>query len=232
MAEKRKQNPKFTSMKGTFKWPRLNEPDTKFKPEGEYSVKLIVPQADAKPLLDKLAPLHADAVKEGKAEFKAMDKATLAKMKAKGKDFNVNPFYSDEVDEDGEKTGNVEFFFKMTASGTSKKTGKEWSRKPAMFDARGKKIVVNPWGGTVGKVSFEARPYFIKGTLSAGLKLALEAVQIIDLVEGGQRSASAYGFEEEEGYEGSDAPAADTSDDDDNSTQDAGDGEQKSTTDF
>ena len=38
MATKKRE--RFVSPKGTAVWPRLNEPDTKFKPEGEYTVSL------------------------------------------------------------------------------------------------------------------------------------------------------------------------------------------------
>lgn len=66
------------------------------------------------------------------------------------------------------------------------------------------------WGGSVGRVNFEIgmtgqdkdsqKPgYFIPGTGAAGLSLKLRAVQVIDLVEGGTRSASDYGFENEAG---------------------------------
>jgi hypothetical protein len=40
-----------TTPKGRALWPRLNEPDTKFKEEGEYSVKLILPADKAEPLM-------------------------------------------------------------------------------------------------------------------------------------------------------------------------------------
>jgi len=104
----------------------------------------------------------------------------------------------------------------MAASGEVKngpKKGQKWSRKPMIFDAAGQPMrkVPDIYGGTIGRVRFSLRPYFIKGTGAAGLKLALEAVQIIDLVSGGQRSASSCGFEAEEGYVHSDADEADTS---------------------
>lgn len=55
------------------------------------------------------------------------------------------------------------------------------------------------WGGTEGKVSFEVAPYFIPGTALAGIKLRLNAVQVIELRSGGNKSAGEYGFGEEEG---------------------------------
>src|SRR5699024_3019131 len=98
--------------------------------------------------------------------------------------------------------------------------GRRWNRKPQFFDAKGKPMLKVPdiWGGTVGKVSFSfvTDGYFIPGTGACGISLQLEAVQIIDLVSAGQRSADDYGFGEEEGYEHDDeAFKADASEDED-----------------
>jgi len=205
---KRTSAPQFTSFKGTFKYPKLNEPDTKFKAEGEYSVKLIGNENDpaVQALMAKLVPMHEAAVARGKALIK------------KGKSLSVNPLFTQVYDETTEEpTGEVEFVFKMGASGTYKngpKAGQTWTRKPGLFDAKGNAMVKAPsiWGGTVGKVSFEVgvdresgEPgYFIPGTGTAGLSLRLLAVQVIDLVSGGQRTAAGYGFGEEDGYSASD----------------------------
>jgi ssDNA-binding protein len=205
---KRTSAPQFTSFKGTFKYPKLNEPDTKFKAEGEYSVKLIGNESDpaVQALMGKLVPMHQAAVNRGKALIK------------KGKSLSVNPLFNVVYDETTEEpTGEVEFTFKMAASGTYKngpKAGQKWTRKPGLFDAKGNAMANAPsiWGGTVGKVSFEVgvdresgEPgYFVPGTGTAGLSLRLLAVQVIDLVSGGQRTAAGYGFGEEDGYTASD----------------------------
>jgi hypothetical protein len=41
---------RFVTPKGVAGWPKLMRPDTKFKPEGEYSTKLNVPGDDEKAL--------------------------------------------------------------------------------------------------------------------------------------------------------------------------------------
>lgn len=204
MADKKPKNPEFTSPRGTFVYPKLNEPDYGTddfpKPDGEYSVRLRLSEADAEPLLAKLQPLLDEAYAEGRKRFEELPVANRKKLK----DITENDLFQVEYDKDTEEpTGNLLFKFTMKASGTSKKTGKDWSRKPVIFDAKGRKMNNAPsiWGGTVGKVSFEVRPYFIVGTAAAGLKLGLNAVQVIDLVSGGGRDAEAYGFGEEEGYE-------------------------------
>lgn len=208
---KRVKNPTGTTPKGIFKYPALDKPDygnEKFpKPNGEYKVQLILSEADAQPLIDKLQPTYDAAIEEGKAEFAKLKVEARKKLK----ELTANDLYAIEYDRETEEpTGNLIFKFTMAASGENKKKEK-WSRKPAVFDAKGKPLLKVPaiWGGTIGKVSYEASPYFIPGTGAAGLKLRLNAVQIIDLVSGGQRDAGAYGFDSEEGYEGSDAPADD-----------------------
>jgi hypothetical protein len=96
----------------------------------------------------------------------------------------------------------------------SKKDNKPWNRKIALFDAKGKPIlkIESVWGGSEVKVSYEASPYFIPGTGAAGLKLRLNAVQILKLVSGGNRDAGAYGFGEEDGFDGSSVAADDAED--------------------
>lgn len=205
MAEKRPKNFSSTTPRGTFRYPALDKPDygnEKFpKPNGSYKVQLILSQADAEPMIAKLQPIFDKAIEDGKVEFSKLKVEARKKLK----ELQVNDLYSPEYDKDTEEeTGNIIFKFEMAASGTNAKK-EPWSRKPAIFDAKGKPLKPVPpiWGGTEGKISYEAAPYFIPGTGAAGLKLRLNAVQIIELVSGGQRDAGAYGFGEEDGYEGS-----------------------------
>ncbi|WEM05508.1 ssDNA binding protein and ssDNA annealing protein [Ralstonia phage BOESR1] len=204
MADKKQKNPEFTSPRGVFVYPKLNEPDygnEKFpKPDGEYSVNLRMTREAAEQWINAKLKTHLDeAYAEAEAEFAKLPVGTRKKLGS----VTQNDLFKIEYDkETEEETGFVTFKFAMKAGGKTK-AGKEWSRKPVIFDAKGKKMVKTPdiWGGTEGKVSFEARPYFIPGTGAAGLKLALNAVQVIDLKSGGGRDAEGYGFGEEDGYE-------------------------------
>lgn len=211
MAGKRPEAPKFNTPKVTFKFPRLGVADTKFKAEGEYSVKVVGPKAAFAALIAKLEPLHKEAVKRGKAAYAALPVATRKKLDAKG-GFTINPLFNLVYDDDEKETGEIEMNIKMVASGTYKsgpKQGKTWTRKPSVYDSKMKPMDGSKvWGGSKGYVSFEVgidkdgQPgYFIPGTGAAGLSLKLQAVQVIELVQGGSRSASDYGFAEEEGHE-------------------------------
>jgi hypothetical protein len=118
----------------------------------------------------------------------------------------MNPLFTTVYDENEEPTGQVELKLKMVASGTTKRgprEGKKWARKPDLFDALGRKVTqkVDIWGGSelIIGFSFADGGYFIPATGAAGLSLKLEAVQIITLRQGGERSADSYGFKREDG---------------------------------
>ena len=49
------------------------------------------------------------------------------------------------------------------------------------------------------KVAFDPIPYYMASTNKAGVSLRLKAVQVIDLVTGGEKTADAFGFSEEDG---------------------------------
>jgi hypothetical protein len=219
--EKRKRNPEFTTDKGKFRFPKLNDIDfgtEKFpKPAGEFSVQLVLPEGHAyiEKFNTQIAELVEQAEEMGKEGFEKLKPA----MKKKFKEPTLNENFSPVLDKDtNEETGEVVIKFKMAASGESKKDGKKWIARPAVFDAKGKPIAlfVNApgkanhgkglaaapkiWGGTVGKVAFEAFPYWNASSATYGVATRLKAVQIIDLVSQGSRSASGYGFGEEDGY--------------------------------
>ncbi len=221
-----KKYPKLTTPRGVFKWPRLAEADygnDKFpKPNGEFKVTLVLAGDAAQQLIRKIRPFYDEALDQGKAEY-----AKLPVKTRKSKALAINDFYSPVYDEETEEeTGAYEFKFSMTASGVNKKTGKKWERKPALFDAKGKPLPksISPWGGSEGKVSFSMNPYFIPGTCMVGLKLMLEAAQIIELVSGGQKDAKGYGFGEEEGFE-ADEEFGDESSEDETKAEEEGDGD-------
>ena len=177
---------------GEAVFPRIVVPDTKFDADGTYSLKLRLPDGpDADALIAKI-----DAVRE-KAHELAVEEAPNAAAAKKIK--MADPSYGRELDrETGEDTGNWLFNFKMKASGVSKKTGKSWSRKPALFDAKGQPITTltkneDVWTGSIVKVAFELRPFY-STSFGAGCSQNLQAVQIIELVSGEGKSAEDFGF--------------------------------------
>lgn len=236
MADDKVKPIKMITPRGTFIWPKLNEPDfgnEKFpKPDGEFGTKLRVKADDPAvvEMLNKLQPLLEAAIVKGKEEFQKLKVDQRKKLK----DITINPLFSTVYDQETEEpTGDIEFKFAMAHSGTIKKgpkAGKKWERSPALFDAKGKPMKAAIWSGTIGKVSFSVNPegYFIPGTGAVGLKLGLEAVQVIQLANGRDRNADSYGFGTEDGYSEDDAPQggfSDESGEGDSSGDDQGNGD-------
>lgn len=213
------------SPKGTFGYVYLNTPDTKFKPEGEFKVPLILPRksAEAKALMQEIDKQIVAAVAQARKDNpKIAKKIEACEDKA----------YRFETDDDDSPTGNVIFTFKMKASGKSRKTGKDYTRRPALFDAFGKPVdpaKVSVGKGTVGRVSYQFNPFFQTTKVGAGVSLWLEGVQIIDLVEyNGMGDAAAHGFEEEDGgsfaaddLDEEEEDATDSEDEEDEEAEDA-----------
>src|SRR4051812_10677961 len=108
---------RYTTPPGVAVFPRLNEPDAKFKDAGEYSVILQLSEADAAPLLAQLQPIYDAAID-----------AASANPKNKNKKLVDWPLYSDAIDANKDVIpGVLQFKFKKLASGVSKKTGKAWN---------------------------------------------------------------------------------------------------------
>ncbi len=165
-----------TTPTGVALYPWLSKPDTKFSTEGEYKVNLVLSKDDAKPIVDTINEVFSENLQ---SEMKKKKKKELK---------TANPPYQDELDDNGQATGNVIFKFKSKAM-----------YKPALFDAKGNTMVgSNIWGGSEVRVNASVSPYFTP-TVGAGVALRLRAVQVIALVEGSE-GAGRFGFEETTGY--------------------------------
>ena len=196
MTEQKKAE-RFVSPKGTASYPHLTNPDTKFNPDGEYKVSLIVAGDDASKVVNFLTEKHKAAVAQVKKEN--------ARKRVKEGDLPI-------IENDD---GTVTFKFKMKAKVIPKK-GDPFEQKPALFDAKGKPLTgeTKVGGGSTIKVCYEVVPYYT-AIAGVGISLRLKAVQVIELKEysGGGGNAESYGFGEEEGYEADDednAPPFDT----------------------
>lgn len=197
---------KILTPKGRALWATLNTPDVKFDPAGKYSVKIAFGDDEAvSALIEKLTDMRDKYVAAVRAELQKGN----GSAKAKAKSLKVRPVVQPVLDEDGEETDEVFLNASMKASGVSKKTSKPWTRSPALFDAAGRKLDEAPavYGGSILRVAAEAQPYYKAADNEIGVSLRLEAVQIIELVSGGQRDASDYGFGSEDGFTAEDSAA-------------------------
>jgi len=203
----------FTSPRGWFRYPRVGEPDygNKEYPKknGEFSVQLVLKQDDAatKLFIAKLQPICDQAIKDGKKAFSELKANTRRKLKEP----KIYPLFSELYDDNDKPTGEIAFKFAAPYKVEVKngpKAGKVYHFRPGVFDANlrpmdGRKV----WARSEGVVSFElglnkegTPGYFIPGTGAIGLKLKLVGVQVLKLVQGGERDAASMGFEAQEGY--------------------------------
>ena len=189
---KPKKLPPLNTPRGVAVYPALNTPDTKFKPEGEYAVRLaFVPDApgvtelvdELKGRLDTLWDEHLTTL-------------DAAKRKQFEKQYSKAPVFTEEVDKEGDETGRILINFKMKASGKNKKTGKEWTQKPTILDAKGAKMDNPPdiFGGSVLRIGFETTAGPVPSSKLFYLSCRLLAVKVLELVSRGGYSADALVF--------------------------------------
>jgi hypothetical protein len=209
MAEEKKPKivfEKIASPRGVAVWPRLTEPDFKFKKElGEYSVKLRVPkdvaEAWAGPLVAALDKLVAEQKAEMEAELKEAKGKKKADLKKALDEMPINPLpITPAYDDEGNETDEMEIKFAASGGWKDKKTGAIKPRKIPLEDSKGNPIKrkLDIWGGSEIRVFATIRPYVTPKGI--GVRLGLEAVRIIKLVQGGAGgfSAAAYGVEKED----------------------------------
>lgn len=208
----------FPRLRTAFVW--LNRPNTKWKAEGKYECTVIADPADE--AIEKIVAVMEKVRDEAfEAKVAELKDAGTPKAKAVLKKLHKADIGAPELNDDAEETGNIKFRATSTASGTSKKDGKPWTRSPALFDAKGKKLDNPPniFAGSEVKMAVTAASYYKPDNSSVGCTLYLDAVQIIKLVSGsGDQSAEGYGFGEEDGFEADDSadtPAGEGSNGDD-----------------
>jgi hypothetical protein len=196
LPEKRKP---IATPRGVAVYPRLTTPDTKFNPEGVYSIRFRIPATAAKDLLAKIeAEYDASYVKhleKARAEAKEKRKPPVKDIKRADKPYKA------VVDEEGNETGELEFNFKLPAVG-KKQDGTTYTRRPNIVDASGASLLgrdLKIGGGSIVRVSFFLNDFFTP-LVGAGVSLRLYGVQVLKLVEFNSASAESMGFGKEDGY--------------------------------
>ena len=175
-------------------YPWLNSPDTKFNAEGEYKVTLKIGSDEAAPLIEEIDETINNYQKE------------QADKDPKVGRYSANPPYEEEVDDQGNLTGNYLFKFKQKAK-INTKDGRSIDMKIALYDAQRTPTDAMIGGGSEIKVAATLWPYVLPTTKSVGVSLRPSAVQILSLVSvGGNKMANL--FENEEGFVASNDNAA------------------------
>jgi|TARA_R100000656_G_scaffold28408_1_gene24809 hypothetical protein len=155
----------LTSPKGKAIFPHLTEPDTKYKAEGEYHVKLECNKSEGQNII---ALIGSEIAKKVKEQHDLDPKKPITKA----------PLPYVEVND------KVVFNFKMKASGIRKSDGKHFTQKPVLVNADLSPVEpdMQIWGDSILKITFE--PYAWNMPIGIGCTLRLKAVQVLELVTG------------------------------------------------
>lgn len=190
-------------------------------PKGGYKLTLALESAAADKLRGMLAEEIDMARNIAEDKFRELKPATRKKLGS----MTFNELGVEEYDKDDQPTGRILFRFKTSAF-YEKRDGTKMQRKVPLFDSMMQPVLLKeePGNGSLVRVAFTCAPYFVEGQGAGGLSLYLDAVQIIKLNLFGGRSASDYGFGEEDvdgGFNAADvkddeaAHSEDSADDDD-----------------
>lgn len=175
-------------IQGNALWAKVFEPDTKFDPNGTYSIQVTIPEEEAAGICEYL----------DKVVQERFDEEVKAKPKMKNS-LSTKAGYEPHYDKDGNETGLVEFRFKLKAK-VQTRDGSLYDQKPIVVDAKRNPMDSNNLigNGSTVKVAFEPIPYVMASTKQVGVSLRLKGVQVIELVEYGNGGASM--FDEEDGF--------------------------------
>ena len=184
--------PRYVTPLGVAQYPWLVEPDTKFNPDGDYKVNMLFGDTKNADLQYMLEDLNSTLEEYYQSLIKDPKYSKYASKIHKA------DIYEEDAD------GNIVMKFKQRA--VIKSIKGTYDVKIPIFDSKGKPLSdIKLGGGSKIKLCFSVSPYFVASTKMCGLSLRPVAVEVIELkewTEGG--TMQAYGFDSEDGYEGTD----------------------------
>ena len=172
---------------GRAKFPYLVNPDTKFDERGTFKVDLI------------LKSQEASAIKTAATKLATSFKKEDVESNPSRKKWGLHLPLLDDIDQDGEDTGQKVARFKQAAT-IRTRDGREIQKSILLFDSQGNRISgINPYSGTKMSVAYTMSAYANPTGKTYGVTFRLVAAQIIELVEGGTgMSAESLGFQNQE----------------------------------
>ena len=190
----------LTTPVGIAKYPYLVKPDTKFDERGIYKVDLILKPSEAKTI--------ESAAKKLASKLKMDDVKTNPARKKWGLHLPL----LEDAKQDGEATGMVVVRFKQAAV-LRTRDGREINKSVLIFDSQGNRVTdINPYSGTKMAVAYTMSAYANPTGSTYGVTFRLVAVQVIELVEGGNGAdAESLGFSKQDGFVQQDAVNEDES---------------------
>lgn len=209
-------NKRYVSPKGTLEpYAYLNKPDygrDHFANErGKYKAAITMDLSD--PKVQELCAFLTE-VYDKTYEVYLQDNRENPPKVVKGKKI-LEPYQGDLpfIENDD---GTVTFKFDAWAAYTDSKTNEIKPISLSYADARGKPIkqkeLPNIFGGSTLRASFKILPYGWSNVAGASIKLQLQGVMLIDVVESSGGTDEFSEFAEEDGYEADGSLKADPSD--------------------
>jgi len=159
-------------IQGKAMWAKVYDADTKFDPNGIYSISVLVPESDAQEMCE-----HLDGLAKKRL-------AEEIKNNPKRKDLTLRTPFAPATDKDGNETGEIEFKVKLKAKFQSR-DGKWFTQKPLVVDSKRTPMTKDNLigNGSTIKVAFEPIPYVMMSSKTCSVSLRLKGVQVLNLVE-------------------------------------------------
>ena len=181
----------FVSPEGIARYPHLAEPNVKFVKTGKYEVRLYFDSEGGAKLLAMLQEAYDEAIRLGKEKYEKLSAQSKANTA-----FSPQPFYKEEVLDDGTSTGRIFVNFDKFAK-LELDDGRVLEFKVPVFDKANKPMLTEDIrqasSGSIMKAAFKVKPYFMPAGAKAGISFDLQAVQIVK-AESYVRDAESYGF--------------------------------------
>lgn len=179
----------FVTPPGTARMAFLNQPSTKFDPDGVFSVKL---EFDPAAVADHIERFNR-MIEERVAEEIRRDPKIKKIIKT------VSPF-APVLDDDGDETGKITLNFKRKHK-QKLPDGSVKINKVGLLDSEGTAVTEDIWSGSTLAARYFANTYFSPKDKEVGVSLKLTHVLVIDLVSGGSgdNDPESLGFGKVEG---------------------------------
>jgi hypothetical protein len=180
--------------------PDYGNPEKGFgNPRGVYKVNLTVSRTDAQPIIDRIVKLQDANWAQIQEDWANGGEAKARASLGRGKKL-LEP-YEGELPYFENDDGTVTFKFSSYASYQDKETKESKPLTLKVVDAKGKRIDAVPAisGGSELKVRFSMFAYSFGAVVGASVKLQLDSVMLIKLVEYAAGNDD-WADETEEGY--------------------------------
>lgn len=167
---------------GPFKYPWFNRPDVKFNQDGVFKADHVLSGAAAEALATEIEAMAQAALDEHTKDMTPKDR----------KAWGIHLPFERETDDNDVATGNIVFSYRQNAK-IKLKTGEVKEVKIGLYDAAGKEMHAQVYGGSEGRVRYAPRVIVMQSTKKVGIRLDFAMVQISKLAEAGAGGGGGFG---------------------------------------